>query len=127
MRRRCSATSLGLRFAPSNCCAWAVISGVSAEVRGPREARKTLHAAGAIGIDATNDAVLRHAESAHDIDLAADALADELGGEHSERTAVVLSMLKYRVGAAEVCPLAVFAYDTDQVANARGTVGDERQ
>ena len=85
------------------------------------------HAAGAIGIDATNDAVLRHAEGPHDIDLAADALADELGGEHPERTAVVLGMLKYRVGAAEVCPLAVFAYDTDQVANARGTVGDERQ
>src|SRR5271157_3492672 len=29
LRCRCSATSLGLQPAPSNCCAWAVTSGVS--------------------------------------------------------------------------------------------------
>ena len=41
--------------------------------------------------------------------------------------AVVLGVLRYRVDAAEVCPLTVFVYDAEQVANARGTVGDERQ
>ena len=88
---------------------------------------KCSHAAGAIGIDAANDAVLGHAEGPHDIHLAADALADELGGKHAERMTVAFSVLKYRVDAAEVCPLAILANDTDQVANARGTVGDERQ
>ncbi len=85
-----------------------------------------VHAAGAKGVDAPNDAALRHAEGPHDIHLAADASADELSGEHPECTAVVLAVFKYRVGAAEVRPLAVFAYDTEQVADARGTVGDER-
>ena len=33
-------------------------------------------------------------------------------------TVVLLGVLKDRVHAAEVCPLAVFAYDTDQVADA---------
>ena len=62
-----------------------------------------------------------------DIDLAARTLADQLGGEHPKRAAIVLSVLKYRLSAAEVDPLAIFAHDTDRVADARGTVGDERQ
>ena len=71
------------------------------------------HAAGAILVDAANDAVLRHAEGPHDIYLAASALADQLGGKHPKRAAVVLGVLKHRLNAAEVCPLAIFAHDTD--------------
>ncbi len=85
------------------------------------------HAPGAILVDATNDAVLGDAEGPHDIHLAARALADQLGGKHPKRAAVVLGVLKHRLSAAEVDPLIIFAHDTDQVADARGTVGDERQ
>jgi hypothetical protein len=49
-----------------------------------------------------------------------------LGSKHPESTVVVLGVLKHRVRAAEIRPLAVFAYDTDQVVDARGTVGDKR-
>ena len=85
------------------------------------------HAPGAILVDAANDAALRDAEDPQDIDLAARVLADQLGGEHLKRAAVVLGVLKHRLSAAEVDPLTIFARDTDQVADARGTVGDERQ
>ena len=54
------------------------------------------------------------------------ALADQLGGKHPKRAAVVLGVLKHRLNTAEVCPLAIFADDADDVADARGTVGDER-
>ena len=73
-----------------------------------------VHAAGAIRVDATNDAVLRDAEGPHDIHLAARALADQLGGKHPKRAAVVLGVLKHRLNAAEVCPLAIFADDADR-------------
>ena len=85
-----------------------------------------VHAAGAIPVDATNDAVLRHAECPHDIRLAAHALADQLGGKHLKRAAVVLGVLKHRLNTAEVCPLAIVADDADDVADPSGTVGDER-
>ena len=102
-------------------------SGVSTvAAAGRTRCVERVHAAGAIGVDAPNNAALRHAEDPHDIHLATGALADELGGKHPECAVVLLGVLKYRVRAAEVCPLAVFAYDTDQVADARGTVGDER-
>ena len=84
------------------------------------------HAPSTILVDAANDAVLRDAEGPQDIDLAARILADQLGGEHPKRAAVVLGVLKHRLSAAEVCPLAIFAHDADQVADARGPVGDER-
>ena len=86
-----------------------------------------LHAPGAILVDAANDAVLRDAEGPHDVHLAAGALADQLGGEHPKRAAVALGVMKHRLSAAEVDPLTIFAHDADQIADARGTVGDERQ
>ena len=99
--------------APSNCCAWAVTSGVITERRVRTRRVERFHAAGAIGVDATNDAVLRDAKGPHDIHLAASALADQLGGKHPKRAAVILGVLKHRLNAAEVCPLAIFAHDTD--------------
>ncbi len=86
-----------------------------------------LHASGLILSNTANDAVLGDAEGPHDIDLAAGALADQLGGKHPKRAAVVLGVLKDGLNPAEVDPLAVFADDADCAANARGTVGDERQ
>ena len=71
------------------------------------------HAPGAILVDATNDAVLRDAEGPHDIDLAARTHADQLGGEHLKRVAIVLGVLKQGLSAAEVDPLAIFAHDTE--------------
>src|SRR5208283_3889603 len=85
------------------------------------------HAPGAILVDATNDAVLGDTEGPHDIHLAARALADQLGRKHPKRVGVALGVMKHRLSAAEVDPLIIFARDTDQVADARGTVGDERQ
>jgi hypothetical protein len=85
------------------------------------------HASIAILADAPNDAVLRDAEDPKDIDLAARALADQLSRKHPKRVAVTLGMMKHRLSAAEVGPLIVFARDTDQVADARGPVGEERQ
>jgi len=49
-----------------------------------------------------------------------------LGGKHPKRAAVVFGVLKHRLNAAEVCPVAIFAHDTDFVADARGTIRDER-
>ncbi len=37
-----------------------------------------------------------------------------------------LSVMKDWLSAAEVCPLAIFAHDTDKVADASGPIGDER-
>ena len=71
------------------------------------------HAAGAVGSNATNNADLGHAKDPHNVHLAASALADQLGGKHPERAAVTLGVLKYGIHAAEVCPLAILAYDTD--------------
>ena len=78
-------------------------------------------------VDITNDTILRDAEDPHDIDLAARILADQLGGEHPKRAAVILGVLEHRMSAKEVDPLAIFAHDTDQVADPGGPVGDERQ
>jgi hypothetical protein len=85
------------------------------------------HPPGAILVDAANDAVLGDTEDPHDIHLAARALADQLSGEHLKRAAVALGVMKYRLSPAEVDPSIIFARDTDQVADPRGTVGDERQ
>jgi hypothetical protein len=41
-----------------------------------------------------------------------------LGSEHPKRVAVGLSVMKDWLSAAEVCPLAIFAHDTDKVADA---------
>ena len=71
------------------------------------------HASGETLVDATNDAVFRDAESPHDIDLAARTQANQLGGEHPKRAVIVLGVLKHRLSAAEVDPLAIFAHDTD--------------
>ena len=68
------------------------------------------HAPGAILVDAANDAVLRDAEGAHDIYLAAGTLADQLGSEHPKRVAVGLGVMKDWLGTAEICPLAIFAH-----------------
>ena len=84
------------------------------------------HATSAILVDAANDAVFRHTEGPQDIHLATNTLADELSGKHSERAVVVLGVLKHRLSAAEVCPLAVATHDANQVADARGPIGDKR-
>ena len=65
------------------------------------------HAPGAILVDAANDALLRDAEGAHDIYLAAGTLADQLGSEHPKRVAVGLGVMKDWLSAAEICPLAI--------------------
>ena len=78
-------------------------------------------------MDTTNDAALRHAKGPHNVDLAAGTLADQLGRKHPEGTAVVLGVLKYRIYAAEVRPLAILAHDAHGIADAGGTVGDQRQ
>jgi len=70
--------------------------------------------------------VLGDAEGPHDIDLAARALADQLGRKHPKRVVIVLGVMKHRLSAAEVDPLIIFARDTDQVADPRGTLGDQR-
>jgi hypothetical protein len=49
-----------------------------------------------------------------------------LGGKHPKGTAVVLGVLKHRLNAAEVCPLAIFMDDADYVADARSPIGDQR-
>ena len=85
------------------------------------------HASGAVPVDTANDAVLRDAEGPHDVRLAASPLADQLSGKHLESAAVTLGVLEYRLDAAEVDPLAIFAYNADRIADPRGTVGDERQ
>ena len=53
-------------------------------------------------------------------------LADQLGGKHLKRAAVVLDVLKHRPTAAEVYPLIIFAHDAHHVVDTRGTFGDER-
>ena len=53
-------------------------------------------------------------------------VADELGSEHPERAVVILGVLKHRLNATEVGPLVLLAHDTEQVADACSTVGDER-
>ena len=88
---------------------------------------ESFHAIGAILVDATNDAALGDTEGPHDIHLAARALADQLGRKHPKRAEVALGVMEHRLSAAGVYPLIIFARDTDQVADARGTVGDERQ
>ena len=85
------------------------------------------HTPGAILVDAPNDAVLGDTEGPYDIDLAARALADQLGRKHPKRAEIALGVMEHRLSAAGVDPLIIFARHTDQVANARGTVGDERQ
>jgi hypothetical protein len=49
-----------------------------------------------------------------------------LRSKHLESAAVTLGMLEYRLNAAKVDPLAIFAYNADRIADPRGTVGDER-
>ena len=85
------------------------------------------HTPGAILVDAPNDAVLGDTEGPYDIDLAARALADQLGRKHPKRAMVTLGVLKHGLSGAEVCPLAILAHDAAQVADARSTLGDERQ
>ena len=85
------------------------------------------HAPGAVPVDTANDAALRDAEGSHDVRLAASPLADQLSGKHPESAAVTLGVLEHRLDAAEVDPLAIFAYHADRIADRRGTVGDERQ
>jgi hypothetical protein len=58
--------------------------------------------------------------------LAAGILTDQLGGKHPKRATFVLGVFKHRLSAAKIRPSAIFAHDTDQVADARGTVRDER-
>ncbi len=102
-------------------------SGVITEaLRVARGREERIHAAGAIRVDATNDAVLRDAEGPYDIHLAARALADQLGGKHPKRAVVVLGVLKHWLNTAEICPLTSFADDVDYVADARSPIGDER-
>ena len=62
------------------------------------------HASGAVSVDTTNDAILRDAKAAHDIDLAARSLADQLSGKHPESAMVILGVLEYRLDATEVDP-----------------------
>jgi hypothetical protein len=85
-----------------------------------------LHATSAILVDAANDAVFRDAEGPHDIHLAAQTVADQLGGKHPKRAAVVLGVLKHRLNTAEVYQLVIFADDADYVADTSGTVRNER-
>src|SRR5208283_2668523 len=58
--------------------------------------------------------------------LSKTCLADQLGRKHPKRVVIVLGVMKHRLSAAEVDPLIIFARDTDQVADARGTLGDQR-
>ena len=104
------------------------LSGVITEATCPRgEGRvERLYASCAILVDAANDAVLRDAEGSHDIHLAAGTQADQLGGKHPKTAAIVLGVLKHRLNAAEVCPLAMVAHDADNRVDALGTVGDQR-
>ena len=85
------------------------------------------HTSGAVPIDAPNNAILRDAEGSHDVHQATSPLADQLSGKHLESAAVILDVLEHRLNAAEVDPLAIFVWNTDRIADARGTVGDERQ
>ena len=64
-------------------------------------------------IDAPNDALLGDAKGPYNIHLAAGALADQLGREHPKRGKVALGVMKHRLHAAEVCPLAIFPGDAD--------------
>ena len=84
-------------------------------------------AAGTVSVDATNDAVFRDAEGSHNVSLAANPLADQLGGKHLERAAITLGVLEYRLDAAEVDPSAILTYNADRIADPCGTVGDQRQ
>src|SRR5271166_4590751 len=85
------------------------------------------HAPGAVPVDTANDADLRDAEGPHNVHRAASALEDQLSGKHPESAAVTLGVLEHRLGAAEVDPLAIVAHHADQIADPRGTIGDERQ
>jgi hypothetical protein len=60
-----------------------------------------------------HDPGLRWVSFPVDIHLAAQALADQLGGKHPKRAAVVLGVLKDGLNTAEVDPLAILADDTD--------------
>ena len=127
LRPSCSATSLGLRPSPQQLlCLGRDLRRHHRSTACRTRRVERVHAAGAIRVDATNDAVLRDAEGPHDIHLAAHALADQLGGKHPKGAAVVLGVLKHRLNTAEVCPLAIFADDADYVADPSGPVGDQR-
>ena len=85
------------------------------------------HVPRAILGDAPDDAALGDAEGPHDIHLAAGALADQLGGKHSEGAGVTPGMMEHRLGAAEIGPSVILSRDADPIAEAGSPVGEERQ
>ena len=71
--------------------------------------------------------MLRDAKGPHDVRLAASPLADQLSSKHPKSATVTLSVLEHRLDAAEIDPMAIISYNADRMADARGTVRDERQ
>ena len=80
----------------------------------------------AILLDGSLDADGRDAKRLDDIGLFADTVADELGGEHPERVAIIDRMRKYREDASEPSPPVVFVDDTDVITDGGGPIGDQR-
>ena len=75
----------------------------------------------------TLDAVGRHPERANDLRLLARPLADKLRREHAKRAAILFRVVKHRLHAAKVRPLALFANDAEPLADSSGAWTDQRQ
>ena len=57
--------------------------------------------------------------------LSTASLAHQLGGEHSERSPILLAMLKHRMDPTEVGPLFVLLNHTDPIVDLCGSIGDK--
>ena len=78
-----------------------------------------------IFLDAAFDAVLRDPKRLDDFARSTASLAHQLGAEHSERSPILLAMLKHRMDPTEVGPLSVLLNHTDPIIDLCGSIGDK--
>ena len=88
-------------------------------------AKEGFNACFAVLLDAAFDAVLRDPKRLDDFTLSTASLANQLGGEHSERSPILLAMLKDRMDPTEVGPLSVLLNRTDPIVDLCGSIGDK--
>ena len=92
---------------------------------GAAGAKEGFNAFVAIFLDAAFDAVLRDPKRLDDFGLSTASLAHQLGAEHSERSPILLAMLKHRMDPTEVGPLFVLLNHTDPIIDLCGSIGDK--
>ena len=81
----------------------------------------------AIFFHAAFDTDGRNAERAHDVDLLADSLTDQLSREHGKGAAILLVMGEDGLDAEKVHPLSIFADDAEDARDLGSSVGNQRQ